>query len=619
MPDIDVVWPSMAQSALAFSEVLTEFLQLRGSTTFYLEARSAFRTEVDVEVLEQSIEAEPSMGGEVLRRVSRLYLHQPEHALVVAEATIYLAKLPKRYHDALIARAIGIGKVLDPNNLGLIEKQDIDAVIVRAPSLLRTHCGWAVSRLYRLWFDGACCAEIREICNDESLARLTSRVVGNGAAVMQPAEVLASSRSSIRLGTTSMDVPSLLSRGRGLWRRHCAARVPALMGIDDHDTLALLLAALADDRDVVLCPANARMPAQYDTRIGASGDAEEVLSATSGGAIPGGFAVLSSGTLGMPKLIWHRTTRLLATAEIVAARLNLTAGERVLITVPVHHLYGLGAALIPALLAHAEIQLLPRANLLNFNDALRVFQPQRVYSTPHLMRALLQRKEAALPYSHGLVLAGDGIPAKLHAQAVRVFHRVHNLYGSSELGVIAISEANAPQALLPLPGVVALPMDPDVERTSLRIIHPFSATHIGTDGVVSALAQPYDTRDIASFAEDGTFTLHGRADLSLNRAGKLVLLGELEQIAMDWPGVVFAVAVPMEEITAAGQAITLVVKSNDASLTLRVLRAQAASSLPVFARPDHFRIVSDLPCLTNGKPDRSAIYKEYRYGTKRDQ
>lgn len=609
----------MTQNAWAFSEALAEFIQLKGSTTFYLESRSAFNTEVEVEVLEQSIEAAPSAGGEVLRRVSRLYLHHPEHALVVAESRIFLAKLPQCYRDALAARSTGIGKVLDPNNLGLIEKQDIDTVIVRAPHLLRTQCDWAVSRLYRLWFNGVCCAEIRETCNDQSLARLASRMVAFGAAMAPPAEVLARSRSSIHLGASSMDVPSLLSRGRELWQRHGASRVPALMGIDDHEKLGLLLAALADDRNVVLCPADARMPAQCDARIGVGGDAGEVLSAVSVGAVPGGFAVLSSGTLATPKLIWHRAARLLATAAAVAARLDLTVGERVLITVPVHHLYGLGAALIPALLADAEILLLPRANLLNFNDALRVFEPQRVYSTPHLMRALLQRKEIPLPYCRGLVLAGDGISANLHAQAGRIFNRVHNLYGSSELGVIATSAANAPQALLPLPGVAALPADPDADRSNLHIIHPFPATHLDIDGVVSVLAQPCDTRDIATFADDGTFTLHGRADLSLNRAGKLMLLGELEQIAMDWPGVALAVAVPMEEITAAGQAITLVIKSSDASLTVEALKAHATSGLPVFARPDHFRIVSDLPCLASGKPDRSAIYKEHHHGTTRDQ
>jgi hypothetical protein len=620
MPDAGIEWPPVARSAWVFSEALAEFLRLKSSTTFFLESRSAYDSGVEVEVLQQVCEHRAAEGGAVLRRMSRLYLHTPEHALLVADATIFLSNLPQSYHSALIAGQIGIGKVLDPDNLGLIEKQDVETQIVSAPAALRTRCDWAVSRLYRLRFNGVCCAEIREMCNDESLARLGASEAILCRAMAPPSQILERSQSTIRMAGDTVAVSVLLARGRELWQFHRPRRLPALMGIDDLDRLAMLLAALADDRDVVLCPPDARMPAGCDARIGARGDigdaghAAEAPPSNVATATLGGFAVLSSGTLGTPKLIWHRAGRLLATAAAVMERLELIAGERVLITVPVHHLYGLGAALMPALLADAEIQLLPRANVLNFNDALRTFEPQRVYSTPHLMRALLHRKQTPSPYCRSLVLAGDGVPANLHAQAAKIFHRVHNLYGSSELGVIAISAANAPQALSPLPGVAAFAAEPDAERSNLHILHPFPATHIDSDGAVFSLTQPWDTRDIASFAADGTFVLHGRADLSLNRAGKLVILGELEQAAMDWPGVALAVAVPLDEIAAAGQAIALVVKSADASLTLDALKAHASRSLPMFARPDHYRIVADLPCLSNGKPDRSAIYKEYRHG-----
>ena len=452
----------------------------------------------------------------------------------------------------------------------------------------------------------------------------TSNAATTNAAAMSATtharDALQRSRATLRLGEDSVDVPTLLAHGRDAWQAHADRRTPALAGIDSHAQLARLLAALADDRRVVLCPPDAPLPPGCDARIGADASASMRVNADTDtharddARAAGGFAVLSSGTLGAPKRIWHRADALFATGDAVRTRFELSARERVLIAAPAHHLYGLGAALVPALLADADILLLPRAHLLAFNDALRAFRPAHVFATPHLLRQVLQRRHQPQPGCRGVVLAGDAVPALVRERAPAVFGALRNLYGSSELGVIAIARDDAPDALVPLPGVRVAPSDPALARSTLRVRHPHAATHLDCGDGPVPFPQEWDTRDVVAFADDGSFALHGRADLAVNRAGRLVLLQDIERVAMDWPGVGAAVAVVAEADAIAGRAVALIVRPTDATLTVDALRGYAQRDLPHFARPDRFAIAPDLPCLPSGKPDRNAITQEYRHG-----
>lgn len=427
--------------------------------------------------------------------------------------------------------------------------------------------------------------------------------------------VLAASDSVVHLGGESVPLKTLLARGRARWQARPAHSLPALRGIGDVDMLSLLLAAIVDRRPALLCAADAIPPAPCDAVIGATDDAHDAAPASTVSiGWPDGLVVLSSGTLGTPKLIRHAHRDLLATAAMAWQRLGLAADDRVLVTVPLHHMYGLGAALIPALLAGADVHLLPKANLLGFNDALRAATPTWVFSTPHLLRTLVQRKHTPVPGCRGLVLAGDGIPPPLHAHAQQLFGRVFDLYGSSELGVIAISDANRPQALRALDGVHVFLADADAEQSTLVVVHPHAATHIVHEDTCRTVPRDWDTRDIAIFHDDGSFEIRGRADLSLNRAGKLLVLADLERTIMAWPGVELAVAIVLDEDTTAGKAIAVAVQPSSPDLTLDRLKQHAADTLPVFARPDRYVLVAELPRLGSGKPDRNTITKDHRHG-----
>jgi acyl-coenzyme A synthetase/AMP-(fatty) acid ligase len=445
-------------------------------------------------------------------------------------------------------------------------------------------------------------------------------------AIRECSETLAASDSELHLNGQTATVAALLQRGQQHWHSQPSHQFPALAGIEQIDMLSMLLAALVHRYPALLCANGAQSPASCDAHISATVEdgvvfasrrqpVQTIATPSNTAAWPDGLAVMSSGTLGAPKLIWHRHRDLAATGTLVMRRLKLSANDRVLITVPLHHLYGLGAALIPALLASARVCLLPKANLINFNDALRRFAPTLVFSTPHLLRGLLQRKNQPLNGCRGVVLAGDGTPSSLHAQAERVFNRVFDLYGSSELGVVAISEPDLSQVLRPLESVRVFAADRHAEKSNLIVAHPHAATHIAQHETLFPMPREWDTRDIAVFAGNGGFNIQGRADLSVNRAGKLLVLADLERTIMGWPGVDLAVAITLEdESSAAGTAIAVVVQASNTHLSVDGLKQLASTTLPAFARPDRFSLVSQLPRLGSGKPDRNAITQEYRHG-----
>jgi len=150
------------------SKRLADYLALQGSTTFFLQSVSGHP--VEVEVLQQSIEADPRQG-DVLRRHSRLYVRHARNIILVAESQIVLSRLDPDHRQKLIERSEGIGKLLDPGNRGLLEKRDIEVARVPAPHSLQTASNWAVSRYFSLSFNGQPYGEIREILNNESLER----------------------------------------------------------------------------------------------------------------------------------------------------------------------------------------------------------------------------------------------------------------------------------------------------------------------------------------------------------------------------------------------------------------------------------------------------------------
>lgn len=97
----------------------------------------------------------------------------------------------------------------------------------------------------------------------------------------------------------------------------------------------------------------------------------------------------SSGTTGAPKWILHDSATILDNARACVERLGITSADRVMLPVSIHHAFGLGAGLLPSLLAGASIRLVHPGNPLASFQAQRNFDPSVIFMAPSQVRSIL--------------------------------------------------------------------------------------------------------------------------------------------------------------------------------------------------------------------------------------
>jgi acyl-coenzyme A synthetase/AMP-(fatty) acid ligase len=333
----------------------------------------------------------------------------------------------------------------------------------------------------------------------------------------------------------------------------------------------------------------------------------------------GHILLRTSGSLGAPKLVAHSHAGLLANASNTVDRLALRTDDRVLVPVPLAHMYGLGAGLLPALFAGASVDILDAANLLRYLERERKRRPTVAFLTPNLCATLLRPRAAAEQYRH-VVVAGDKLSPETFAAAEAIYHRVVNLYGSTEMGVIAAADARTPHGPTTvgrsLPGV-ALRVRPTLDGSStgeLLCAHPHGFVGY-VDDSGAPLPRPeddgwYATRDLADLAPSGELEVLGRCDHAVKRDGRLVMLADVERALERLPGVERAAAVVVGE-TLRGRGIVVYCTLHAAHpLDPADLRQTCRAILPAYAVPDELRVLAALPLLPGGKLDRHALHRD---------
>ncbi|MBQ4838762.1 MULTISPECIES: class I adenylate-forming enzyme family protein [Pseudoalteromonas] len=322
-------------------------------------------------------------------------------------------------------------------------------------------------------------------------------------------------------------------------------------------------------------------------------------------AIEGAVYFVTSGSLGSPKVVVHQRENLVANSVNVLERLPLSHENRVLIPVPIHHMYGFGAALLPSLLVGATIHITNNLNIIKFKTVEHHFVPNVIYLTPHMLEGLLYKPNNDLTYQF-IVSAGDCFDNHKYTRAKAKFKQIFNLYGSTELGVIAIGEVHKADqeindAVVPLSAV-----EVTIDKGKLIVEHPF-----GFDYYLHQPKQqsPFTTGDLVSISKHSGFRVIGRDTFSVNRDGRLLAFSELEtQIKRHQEIDDVSLIKGKEDIK--GHTIIAVVGSSSQT-DPKILRKQLADYLPPYAMPEKVIVLPQLPKLSSGKINRKEITKLY--------
>jgi acetyl-CoA synthetase len=117
--------------------------------------------------------------------------------------------------------------------------------------------------------------------------------------------------------------------------------------------------------------------------------------------------------------------------------------------------------------------------------------------------------------------------------------------------------------------------------------------------------------DWASVDEDGHWFLHGRADESMNVAGRKVGPAEVEAALMQYPGVAEAAVIGVPDEVKGEAIIGYVVAKPGAAIEAAAVCASVAESLGAMFRPREVIVVAELPKTQSGKIVRRLMRRKY--------
>lgn len=333
----------------------------------------------------------------------------------------------------------------------------------------------------------------------------------------------------------------------------------------------------------------------------------------------GGVFLRTSGSTAEPKMALHAPKNLAANAENCRARFGLATQDRVIIPVPIYHMYGLGAGFLPVVMAGASVSFLESTNIITYLDREKAFLPNVAFLTPVLCAMFLKARKN--DYAFRLtVTAGDRITPSLYENYERRFGPLVNLYGSTELGAIATSiladplQTRSQGALLPMPGVDTRfgtgAASGDTAELFCRHKSGFF-TYVDGQGQDSGglVDGWFKTQDLGRPLADNRFQVNGRTGYSMNRTGLLVAFLEVESLMEQGIPELDQVAVTAreEEGQRGKLMVALCLLKPGAGLGAADIRSRCFQIMMRHQVPDEVQVVKELPRLPNGKLDRQAM------------
>ncbi|WP_424949861.1 AMP-binding protein [Deinococcus sp.] len=352
------------------------------------------------------------------------------------------------------------------------------------------------------------------------------------------------------------------------------------------------------------------------------------------------LVLLTSGTTGSPRAVRHSLSplSLLPTLSALLIQLRPRPGSPTLLTLPLFHGHGLATLGLGLTLA-APLHLFARSGPEDHWRCLREQRIEVLVLAPTILYRLLHTSESGalaadllevgtLPALRTVVSGSAPLGAVLAAQARRRFGAaLHNLYGSSEAGLISLA---TPEELSRAPGTVGRVL-PGV-RVRLQPLEPargevtpgqVGRVTVQSGGVCRAGAgggsqRFFETGDLGWFGADGLLFLAGRQDDLLVIGGENVYPEMIEERLARLPYVLDC-AVTALYSAEYGQAVHahLVLKTRPGDIgpgdigpgetRLADIERDLRALLPRMLRPARISVVDALPRTPLGKLLRPRI------------
>lgn len=300
---------------------------------------------------------------------------------------------------------------------------------------------------------------------------------------------------------------------------------------------------------------------------------------------------MSSGTTGEPKCIARSWNSIDTEIASYAKHFDAANAMTPVVACPVNHSYGLICGVLVALHRGLAPIIIENLNPKYVLRKLREVNAPLLYSSPPLLAAITMLAKPDEPI-HAVMTSGTLLPRKWFESIRSKVRHVHQQYGCSEAGCIALGQdITAPNELgVPLPHVEIL--------TGIAATDPKEIlVHLPGGKVV-------ETRDLG-YMSQGRLHFVSRLDDMINVAGLNVYPSEVEEVVLQMPNVRDAVVFKSGHSFGNDQVcLYFVSETHIPHQTVREWCAQHLSSHQV---PMSIIQVPDIPKLPNGKVSRKAL------------
>lgn len=441
-------------------------------------------------------------------------------------------------------------------------------------------------------------------------------------AVVVPANAAYTERE---LGHIVRDVrPSVAVVDRAEHAAWLSAGVPGLGAVLSPDLRPLGRSGSAGGRQVA-------GPARSAAGADRPGGREEPVLDQAAGADPA-LVVYTSGTTGAPKGAVLSHGNLLAGARSLGLAWRWEPGDRLVLSLPLFHVHGLGAGLFGSLCAGASMVVVPRFEPEVVLDTARDRAGSLFFGVPTMYHRLLGSGRSSELARLRLCVSGSAaLPAPLWRSlrtegGVAVLER----YGMTETMLTVSNPYDGERR----PGTVGFPL-PGVEVRLDRVDAgdgPPGALDGPTGGAPDGdrqmlVAGPsvfagywerpaaneaafdgrwFRTGDVVGADADGYLSLRGRRQDLVISGGFNVYPTEVEDVLLSHPDVAEA-AVAGEPSEEWGQTVVAWIVPAGETPSLDSLGAFAAARLAPYKRPRRYRVVDSLPRNAMGKLQRSRL------------
>ena len=347
---------------------------------------------------------------------------------------------------------------------------------------------------------------------------------------------------------------------------------------------------------------------------------EDASATNSAPAASGGVLLASSGTTGTPKVMALSEAQLLVAAGLVARHNRLDENERGFNPLPLWHVNAEVVGLLATLVAGASLVLDDRFHRTRFWDVIAEHHVTWINAVPAIIARLADVgddervptgvrfiRSASAPLSTALLTRFEA------ATGIRVVESYGMTEAASQICVNPLSGARRPGSVGRGVGVEVRVVDGDVLgpgtvgqveiRGASVIDHYESPAYAERFSEGGWLA----TGDLGYLDADGFLYLVGRLDDVINRGGEKIFPREIEEVALEVPGVVGAAVVGVRDEVFGEVPILYVELTEDVEETIGRLRETLGEELTRVRRPVEIRVVEALPRHATGKIQKRGL------------